>query len=205
MESFSKLRIVAAGRGRSMCAPAMRDTVLDLVLPPNSKEICLVYLGTPSYDKDETFQSQTHAYKEACRIVKLEISEAVPQIPSREEIWTTLSSASIILVSGGNTLYAINRWKQLGMDQMIRDLVSTKEHPPVLCGGSAGAICWFDFGHSDSMDPTTFLHVDPNLTEAEKKNWEYIRQVATSQGMGAFLLLIYIGTDAMLSIALVHT
>ena len=27
----------------------------------------------------------------------------------------------------------------------------------VLTGGSAGAICWFDGGHSDSMDPETYL------------------------------------------------
>jgi len=26
----------------------------------------------------------------------------------------------------------------------------------VIAGGSAGAICWFDGGHSDSMDPCTY-------------------------------------------------
>ncbi len=26
----------------------------------------------------------------------------------------------------------------------------------MLAGGSAGAICWFDGGHSDSMDPASF-------------------------------------------------
>jgi len=58
---------------------------------------------------------------------------------------------------------------------MIRDAIATETEGPILCGGSAGAICWFDYGHSDSMDPTTFLHVDPNMTEEEKKSWEYIR------------------------------
>ena len=26
----------------------------------------------------------------------------------------------------------------------------------IIAGGSAGAICWFDGGHSDSMDPSTY-------------------------------------------------
>ncbi len=26
----------------------------------------------------------------------------------------------------------------------------------VMTGGSFGAICWFDAGHSDSMDPATY-------------------------------------------------
>lgn len=30
------------------------------------------------------------------------------------------------------------------------------ESGAVLTGGSAGAICWFDGGHSDSMDPATY-------------------------------------------------
>jgi len=40
----------------------------------------------------------------------------------------------------------------------------------ILAGGSAGAICWFDGGHSDSMDPTTYLQRQPATT-----TWEYIR------------------------------
>lgn len=45
----------------------------------------------------------------------------------------------------------------------------------VRCGGSAGAICWFDGGHSDSRDPTTVKSPKPNLTEEDKKKWKYIR------------------------------
>merc|ERR1719361_2583708 len=44
----------------------------------------------------------------------------------------------------------------------------------VLCGGSAGAICWFDSGHSDSADPFTFhpSHVNPDV---DATAWQYIR------------------------------
>ena len=57
-----------------------------------------------------------------------------------------------------------------------------------MTGGSAGAICWFDGGHSDSMDGETFKEV--MLTQAHEvvdessaaptsscqvKSWEYVR------------------------------
>ena len=44
-----------------------------------------------------------------------------------------------------------------------------------MCGGSAGALSWFDGGLSDSKDPTTLRHPRPNLTDAEKQAWKYIR------------------------------
>lgn len=55
-----------------------------------------------------------------------------------------VDKADIILVSGGNTLYAVDRWKMHGLDTLFRDAM---ERGAVLTGGSAGAICWFDGGH----------------------------------------------------------
>ena len=55
---------------------------------------------------------------------------------------------------------------------MIR---TAAEQGVVLCGRSAGATCWFDDGHSDSMDPTTFIKVDPCLTDEQKMDWRYIQ------------------------------
>ena len=64
-----------------------------------------------------------------------------------------LERADIIVVGGGNTLYAIDRWKELHVDKLLRDAM---DRGVVLTGGSAGAICWFDGGHSDSCDPNSF-------------------------------------------------
>ena len=41
----------------------------------------------------------------------------------------------------------MNRWKKLGMDHCLR---RARERGKVLCGPSAGAICWFRQGNSDS-------------------------------------------------------
>jgi dipeptidase E len=53
----------------------------------------------------------------------------------------------LIYVGGGNTLKMINRWKLLGIDKMLRQAY---KKGIVLSGLSAGGICWFESGHSDS-------------------------------------------------------
>ena len=154
-----------------MSQPKIVETVMSLVKPQVERPI-LVYLGTASYDKEEHCQVQTSGYHTACDVISLNVSEAMESIPSKAQIQETIESAQIILVSGGNTRYAIHRWKAIGLDAMIRTAAA---HGVVLCGGSAGAICWFDEGHSDSMDPTTFIKVDPHLTNEQKMDWTYIR------------------------------
>ena len=63
-------------------------------------------------------------------------------------------------MGGGNTLAMMRLWRRLGVDPLLR---AAYEKGIVLAGISAGAICWFDAGHSDSMS-----FYDP-------RNWEYIR------------------------------
>lgn len=59
----------------------------------------------------------------------------------------TLLQMDAILVTGGNTLNAITLWKAHGIDNILR---KAWEKGIVLSGPSAGAICWFDEGLSDS-------------------------------------------------------
>ncbi len=54
--------------------------------------------------------------------------------------------ADLIYVGGGNTKAMIQRWRELGMDGMLRTHVEAGK--PV-GGVSAGAICWFRIGNSD--------------------------------------------------------
>jgi dipeptidase E len=78
---------------------------------------------------------------------------------SLQEIERKIFSADIIYVGGGNTLYMMRVWRRLGVDKLLR---TAYQEGIVLAGISAGAICWFDSGHSDSM---SFYHA---------RNWKYI-------------------------------
>ncbi len=61
----------------------------------------------------------------------------VKAVPSKADIKALISSADIIAVSGGNTLFAMTRWRKLGLDKLLRGAM---DRGAVLCGG-AGAIC----------------------------------------------------------------
>jgi peptidase E len=58
-----------------------------------------------------------------------------------------LTGMDAILVGGGNTLNMIAVWKAQGIDLALRQ---AWENGVVLGGGSAGSLCWFEHGTTDS-------------------------------------------------------
>ncbi|MDE0055344.1 MAG: peptidase E [Gammaproteobacteria bacterium] len=68
--------------------------------------------------------------------------------PDRQAVRDKIGRADIIYVGGGNTLMMMRRWRHLGVDALLR---AAFDRGVVMCGVSAGAICWFERGHSDSM------------------------------------------------------
>ncbi|MEZ4994668.1 MAG: peptidase E [Saprospiraceae bacterium] len=58
-----------------------------------------------------------------------------------------LLSMDAIVVGGGNTLNMIAIWKAQGIDKVLQKAL---EKGIVLAGGSAGSLCWFDNGTTDS-------------------------------------------------------
>jgi dipeptidase E len=61
----------------------------------------------------------------------------------------TLAS-SVVLVSGGNTANMLAVWRVHGFDAILREAWETGV---TLAGWSAGAICWFEHGVTDSYGP----------------------------------------------------
>lgn len=61
-----------------------------------------------------------------------------------------LLTQDIIYVGGGNTKSMMALWKAWGLDTLLKQAY---EQGTVLCGVSAGAICWFEQGITDSVWP----------------------------------------------------
>jgi peptidase E len=59
----------------------------------------------------------------------------------------TLLSMDAIVVGGGNTLNMMAIWKAQGIDTILKKAL---ERGIVLAGGSAGSLCWFENGTTDS-------------------------------------------------------
>jgi dipeptidase E len=67
---------------------------------------------------------------------------------SKKQIEEKIFGSDIIYVGGGNTLNMMNKWRELGVDKILKQAYS---RGIVLSGISAGGICWFKYGQSDSL------------------------------------------------------
>lgn len=65
--------------------------------------------------------------------------------------------ADIIYVGGGNTREMLKLWKKYKLDEELIKFSSTEK---IYCGLSAGSICWFEYGISDSESFT-----NPNTSD----------------------------------------
>jgi len=73
----------------------------------------------------------------------------------RTDLREFLLSHDVIYVSGGNTANMLAIWRVHGVDRVLRE---AWESGIVLCGVSAGMICWFEAGVTDSFGPLAPLH-----------------------------------------------
>mmetsp|Transcript_63138 Transcript_63138/g.186586 ORF Transcript_63138/g.186586 Transcript_63138/m.186586 type:complete len:413 (-) Transcript_63138:7-1245(-) len=149
----SNFRGMFAGSGSDgMSDPFIASAVLDLTDKERPEDVTVLYLGTATYDLPRFREKQTFRFRErGCEVIGLDV--ALDPAPSMAEMERTVAKADVIVVAGGNTLYAVDRWRTLGLDELLREAA---DRGVVLTGGSAGAICWFDGGHSDSADPDTW-------------------------------------------------
>lgn len=74
------------------------------------------------------------------------------QIHDKKEIENKILNTDAIYVGGGNTLRMMKTWRRLGVDDILR---KAAEKDIVLSGISAGSICWFKYGNSDSKKFTS--------------------------------------------------
>ncbi|MBA2664309.1 MAG: peptidase E [Bradymonadaceae bacterium] len=69
---------------------------------------------------------------------------------TREDLREVLLAQDVIYVGGGNTANMLAIWRIHGVDAILRE---AWEQGVVLCGLSAGSICWFEGGVTDSFGP----------------------------------------------------
>jgi dipeptidase E len=138
--------IVAIGGGEIRTkgtAPIDRE----IVRLSNKKNPKLLFIPTASSDSERYWQRVQKYFGKFLKC-KTDVLFLMKEQPSKERIRRKILSADIIYVGGGNTLLMMRVWRRLGVDKLLK---SAYENGTVLSGISAGAICWFDSGHSDSM------------------------------------------------------
>jgi dipeptidase E len=150
--------IVAIGGGNIRTrgtAPIDRE----IIRLSRKKHPRLLFIPTASSDSEKYWKEVQEHFGHFLKC-KTDVLFLIKEQPSKHTIQEKILSADIVYVGGGNTLQMMRIWRRLGVDSLLR---SAYENGTVLSGISAGAICWFDAGHSDSM---SFFN---------PQKWEYIK------------------------------
>ena len=162
-------KIVACGKGGALYLPAIFSKVIELSGKDTPN---IVYIGTASFDADKNYLRHSGEFaSRGCDVRRLDVSES-HTVPSMEEMRSMVVDwADVLVCSGGNTLHALLRWKETGLDLLMKEAA---QNGTVLCGGSAGAGCWFNSMHSDSLRPDNVKHADKVkevLDDDELEDW----------------------------------
>jgi len=112
----------------------------------NKKNPTLLFIPTASYDSQNYYEVVKKHF------TNLGFSSVTPLYLSdksltRKHIENIILSHDAIYVGGGNTLRMMNVWRKMGIDKVLK---LAHERGIVLSGLSAGSICWFSYGNSDS-------------------------------------------------------
>lgn len=125
-----------------------------------------LFIPTASENPEDFIQAENYRkrfekiYKEklGCQTNCLKL---VNEDPSEKEIKEKIKSADLIYVGGGNTKRIMNIWRDKNVDSLLKQAYKSGK---VLSGLSAGAICWFEHGHSDSESYVS-----------EDEEWDFIK------------------------------
>jgi peptidase E len=111
----------------------------------------VLYIGTATGDSETgrlRFYSGFSRFE--CTLSHLPFFARTPR-----DLESLVLEQDAIFVGGGNTRSMLAVWRDWGLDRHLR---IAWEHGVVLGGGSAGSICWFDYGITDSIaGPLTAL------------------------------------------------
>ncbi len=137
-------KIVAIGGGELLDNMAIHREILSLTGVRKSR---VLYIPTASYDDASRFHQFKKAYETLPGCVT-DVLYLLEGRPGRREMEKKILGSQAVYVGGGNTLKMMRRWRFLGVDRILKRAYG---EGIVLAGASAGGICWFAYGHSDSM------------------------------------------------------
>lgn len=176
--------IVALGGGQTT------DSVRDYQVGVTGKERPkLLYLNTASaHDPRQALRT----FQTLSRVAAVELVEFFPWPPDGLRELTL--EQDIVFVGGGNTANMLAIWRLHGVDLALRDAYA---RGTILTGWSAGCICWFEAGITDSFTPELGpLHdglgilkgsACPHFDSEERRPIVYAREIAAGLAPGIAL------------------
>jgi dipeptidase E len=179
-------RIVACG-GEQLSFPALTRYVLDLAYKPRPK---ILFVPTASGD-DATYLL---SFYQAMAGVSSEPSHLMLFNRTVDDIDALLRAQDVVMVGGGNTANMLAIWRLHGVEDALRNAY---RDGTILTGWSAGCICWFEAGITDSFtlelgplrDGLKLLtgSACPHYDSQERRRPVYAREIAAGLPPGIAL------------------
>jgi peptidase E len=179
-------RIVACG-GEQLLFPALTRYVLDLAGKPRPK---ILFVPTASGDDAAYLLS----FYQALAGVACEPSHLLLFNRTVDNIKGFIRSQDVVMVGGGNTANMLAIWRLHGVEEALR---GAYRDGTILTGWSAGCICWFEAGITDSFslelgplrDGLGLLQGSacPHYDSQERRRPVYAREIAAGLPAGIAL------------------
>ena len=134
------IAIGGGGFGRTQASNLIEQYILDQVSNKSSPSICFIPTATGDLDP---YVVNFYSVFSKLDCKPSHISFFKRTIDLEEHI----AKQDIIFVGGGNTKSMLAVWKEWKLDKILK---TAYERGAVMSGVSAGAICWFDQGLTDS-------------------------------------------------------
>ncbi len=141
-------KIVSIGGGSIGFRRKPQTTSIDkeIIRLSGKKKPKVLFVPTAFHDSAEYVEAFHNHYEKrlGCEVRSLLLHDA-KYTPL--ELRTLILGSDIIYVGGGNTLKMMKKWREFGVDKLLQEAF---KKDIVLCGLSAGSICWYQQGNSDS-------------------------------------------------------
>ena len=105
----------------------------------------VLYVGTAMAEDPDAALRMYDRFGPLAEVSRLEFFPWPP-----EDLRSVVLEQDLVFVSGGNTANMLAIWRVHGVDELLREAL---EAGVVLTGSSAGGICWFEHGLTDSFGP----------------------------------------------------
>ena len=133
------IAIGGGGFGRNPNQPIIEKYIIKQSVVENPN-ICFIPTASAE-DKSYIVNFYTAFNKLNCSPTHINLFQRTPSLRS------IINKQNIIYIGGGNTKSMLAVWKEWKLDQL---LLKAYNRGAILCGVSAGAICWFEKGVTDS-------------------------------------------------------
>ena len=133
------IAIGGGGFGRNPNKPIIEKYILD---QSSAEKPNICFFPTASAEDKSYIVNYYSAFSKLnCKPIHINLFQRTPRLDS------IINKQDIIYIGGGNTKSMLAVWREWKLDKL---LLKAYNRGAILCGVSAGAICWFEKGITDS-------------------------------------------------------